>query len=385
MAKKRLDVLLFEKGLCPSRERAKTAIMEGIVYIAGQKAGKAGDMVDENAELEVRGNDNAFVSRGGKKIEKALNYFAIDPSGLTVMDVGASTGGFTDCLLRRGAEKVYSIDVGYGQLAWSLRQDPRVKCMERTNIRYVTPDMLEETPSLCVIDVSFISLKLVLPVVAGLLTEDGRVANLINKNFGEIPALDEDSMTNEDRALLKETSDAFDEIGALIEKHHQKNALVAAMRVVGDINKYISAEEPWKIKDDEARLGTVLHVAAQAGYDANHLLAPFLPHASQKVYEALGGSGVFSPLPRLEEVEDLDKPGFTYPIITGDYKLGETVHPWESERLVAGTPVPKPHPIFAKIPPEAVAEELTRFDTELAARKKAEAERFAAAQAELKQ
>lgn len=183
MAKKRLDVLLFEKGLCPSRERAKTAIMEGIVYIAGQKAGKAGDMVDENAELEVRGNENAFVSRGGKKIEKALDYFAIDPSGLVVMDVGASTGGFTDCLLRRGAVKVYSIDVGYGQLAWSLRQDPRVKCMERTNIRYVTPDMLEETPSLCVIDVSFISLRLVLPVVSGLLTEDGRVACLIKPQF----------------------------------------------------------------------------------------------------------------------------------------------------------------------------------------------------------
>ena len=183
MAKKRLDVLLFEKGLCPSRERAKTAIMEGIVYIAGQKAGKAGDMVDENAELEVRGNENAFVSRGGKKIEKALDYFAIDPSGLVVMDVGASTGGFTDCLLRRGAVKVYSIDVGYGQLAWSLRQDPRVKCMERTNIRYVTPDMLEETPSLCVIDVSFISLRLVLPVVSGLLSEDGRVACLIKPQF----------------------------------------------------------------------------------------------------------------------------------------------------------------------------------------------------------
>ena len=183
MAKKRLDVLLFEKGLCPSRERAKTAIMEGIVYVAGQKAGKAGDMVDENAALEVRDNGNAFVSRGGKKIEKALDYFAIDPAGLTVMDVGASTGGFTDCLLRRGAVKVYSIDVGYGQLAWSLRQDPRVKCMERTNIRYVTPDMLEETPSLCVIDVSFISLRLVLPVVAGLLTESGRVACLIKPQF----------------------------------------------------------------------------------------------------------------------------------------------------------------------------------------------------------
>ncbi len=160
MAKKRLDVLLFEKGLCPSRERAKTAIMEGIVYIAGQKAGKAGDMVDENAELEVRGNENAFVSRGGKKIEKALNYFNIDPTDLVVMDVGASTGGFTDCLLRRGARTVSS-----------------------TNIRYVTPDMLEETPSLCVIDVSFISLKLVLPVVSSLLTEDGHVANLIKPQF----------------------------------------------------------------------------------------------------------------------------------------------------------------------------------------------------------
>ncbi|MCI7125217.1 MAG: TlyA family RNA methyltransferase [Agathobaculum sp.] len=183
MAKKRLDVLLYEKGLCPSRERAKTAIMEGIVYIGGQKAGKAGDMVDENAALEVRDNGNNFVSRGGKKIEKALDYFAIDPVELVVMDVGASTGGFTDCLLRRGARKVYAIDVGYGQLAWSLRQDARVKCMERTNIRYVTPDMLEETPSLCVIDVSFISLRLVLPVVSGLLTDDGRVACLIKPQF----------------------------------------------------------------------------------------------------------------------------------------------------------------------------------------------------------
>ncbi len=189
-----------------------------------------------------------------------------------------------------------------------------------------------------------------------------------------------------------ETSDA-DFTWAEFVRHNNEELAASwgnlVNRVANLINKnfgeYISAEEPWKIKDDEARLGTVLHVAAQAVYDANHLLAPFLPHASQKVYEALGGSGVFSPLPRLEEVEDLDKPGFTYPIITGDYKLGETVHPWESERLVAGTPVPKPHPIFAKIPPEAVAEELTRFDTELAARKKAEAERFAAAQAELKQ
>lgn len=181
--KKRLDVLLFEKGLVPSRERAKTSIMAGLVYVNGQKADKAGETVPEDAAIEVRDTGKSFVSRGGHKIEKALDYFAIDPKGLVVMDVGASTGGFTDCLLRRGAQKVYSIDVGYGQLAWSLRQDPRVKCMERTNIRYVTPDMLEETPSLCVIDVSFISLRLVLPVVHGLLDEGGRVACLIKPQF----------------------------------------------------------------------------------------------------------------------------------------------------------------------------------------------------------
>ena len=183
MSKQRLDVVLFERGLTPSRERAKTTIMAGLVYVNGQKADKAGMTIPEDAEIEVRDMGKAFVSRGGHKIEKALDYFAIDPAGLVVMDVGASTGGFTDCLLRRGAAKVYSIDVGYGQLAWSLRQDARVVCMERTNIRYVTPEQLDETPSLCVIDVSFISLKLVLPVVANLLSEDGRVACLIKPQF----------------------------------------------------------------------------------------------------------------------------------------------------------------------------------------------------------
>ena len=205
----------------------------------------------------------------------------------------------------------------------------------------------------------------------------------MHKNFGEIPALDESKMTDEDRALLEETRTAFATVGDLIERHRQKNALTEAMRVVGDINKYISATEPWKIKDDPARLGTVLHVAAQAVSDANHLLAPFLPHSAQKVWEALGGTGVFSPLPRIEEVEDLDKPGFTYPIITGDYKLGETVHPWASEPIVPGTPVAKPAPIFAKIPKEAVEEELARFESELAARREAEAQRLAAERAKL--
>ena len=181
--KKRLDVLLFEKGMVPSRERAKAIIMSGIVYVNNQKADKAGMSIPEDAEIEIRGKTNSFVSRGGLKIEKALNYFQIDPKDLCVMDIGASTGGFTDCLLTRGARKVYSIDVGYGQLAWKLRQDPRVVCMERTNIRYVTPEQLEDVPDFAVIDVSFISLKLVLPVVANLLQEHGRVACLIKPQF----------------------------------------------------------------------------------------------------------------------------------------------------------------------------------------------------------
>lgn len=179
----RLDVFLTEKGLCESRQRAKLLIESGLVMQNGRIAAKPAATVAETDRIEIVGEALPYVSRGALKLEKAFEAFSLDAAGQTAIDVGASTGGFTDCLLRRGAEKVYSIDVGYGQLAWSLRQDPRVKCMERTNIRYVTPDMLEETPSLCVIDVSFISLKLVLPVVAGLLTEDGRVANLIKPQF----------------------------------------------------------------------------------------------------------------------------------------------------------------------------------------------------------
>ena len=182
--KKRLDVVLVEKGFAPSREKAKAIIMSGIVFVDNQKADKAGMSIPEDAAVEVRGKTNSFVSRGGLKIEKALKYFDINPDGLCCMDIGASTGGFTDCLLTKGARKVFSIDVGYGQLAWKLRQDPRVVCMERTNIRYVTPDMLDgEEPDLAVIDVSFISLKLVLPVVAQLLDEHGRIACLIKPQF----------------------------------------------------------------------------------------------------------------------------------------------------------------------------------------------------------
>ena len=215
MKKKRLDVLLFEKGMVPSRERAKAIIMSGIVYVNNQKADKAGMSIPEDAEIEIRGKTNSFVSRGGLKIEKALTYFQIDPKDLCAMDIGASTGGFTDCLLTLGARKVYSIDVGYGQLAWKLRQDPRVVCMERTNIRKVTPDMLDDVPEFAVIDVSFISLKLVLPVVAQLLNEHGRIACLIKPQFeagkGKVGK----------KGVVREPEIHLDVLNAFIENAHE--------------------------------------------------------------------------------------------------------------------------------------------------------------------
>ncbi|RBP99481.1 methionine--tRNA ligase [Bifidobacterium xylocopae] len=210
-----------------------------------------------------------------------------------------------------------------------------------------------------------------------------RVANLIHKNFGAIPEANEAKLDERDRALLEEASAAFGTVGSLIDRQRQKAALGEAMGLVGDINKYISATEPWKIKDDPERLAAVLHTAAQAVSDANHLLAPFLPHSAQKVWEALGGEGVFSPLPKVERVDDLDKPGFSYPIITGDYELGRTVHPWQSEPVRVGATVPKPVPIFAKIPKEAVQEELERFQAQLDERKAKARARYQAEQAKL--
>jgi methionyl-tRNA synthetase len=201
-----------------------------------------------------------------------------------------------------------------------------------------------------------------------------RVATLLFKNFGEIPATGKRAKIDAD--LLDETSTAFDTVGDLIEHHHQKAALNEAMRVVGEINKYISATEPWKLKEDRDRLTTVLNTAAQAVNDANLLLAPFLPHSSQKVHEALGGKGTIAPLPELKDVEDLDKQGFTYPIITGKYELGVNVAPWKRAEVVAGTPIAKPSPLFEKIAPEAVAEETERIEAEIAARQNAEKQRL---------
>ncbi len=183
MKKERLDLLLVEKGLCESRTKAQAVIMEGLVFVSGQRVDKPGTAVDASAEIELRGSVMPYVSRGGLKLEKALDFFRVDPTGFVCSDSGASTGGFTDCLLQKGARKVYAIDVGYGQLAWSIRNDPRVVVMERTNIRNVTPEDLGEQLDLSVVDVSFISLRLVLPVIRNLLGPGGQVVCLIKPQF----------------------------------------------------------------------------------------------------------------------------------------------------------------------------------------------------------
>ena len=181
--KERLDVLLVQRGHAASREKAKAVIMAGCVYVNGQKEDKAGSMFDCAAEIEVRGNTLRYVSRGGLKLEKAMKNFGVELEGKVCMDVGASTGGFTDCMLQNGAVKVYSVDVGHGQLDWKLRNDERVVCMEKTNIRYVTPEDIEEPVDFSSIDVSFISLTKVLLPVRNLLSQDGQIVCLIKPQF----------------------------------------------------------------------------------------------------------------------------------------------------------------------------------------------------------
>ena len=181
--KKRLDVLLTEQGYAENRTKAQAIIMSGIVYADGQKADKPGTAYEETVSIEVRGGACPYVSRGGLKLEKALRDFGVKPEGFVCSDSGASTGGFTDCLLQQGARKVFAIDVGYGQLDWKIRSDPRVVVMEKTNIRYVTPEQLGEPLDLSVVDVSFISLKIVLPAIRALLKPTGQVLCLIKPQF----------------------------------------------------------------------------------------------------------------------------------------------------------------------------------------------------------
>ena len=181
--KERLDILLVKKNLAPSREKAKAIIMSGNVFVDGQREDKAGASFAETCAIEVRGHALPYVSRGGLKLEKALQNFDVDVKGKVCTDVGASTGGFTDCMLQNGAVKVYAIDVGRGQLDWKLRQDERVVCMEKTNIRYVTPEDIGEPVEFSSVDVSFISLSKVLPAIHGYLRGQGQVVALIKPQF----------------------------------------------------------------------------------------------------------------------------------------------------------------------------------------------------------
>ena len=262
MSKIRLDVLLTEKGLLDSRERAKATIMSGQVFVNGQRVDKPGTSVPEDADIEIKGHTLEYVSRGGLKLEKALKYFDVSPKGKVCIDCGASTGGFTDCLLKGGAVKVYSIDVGYGQLAWSIRSDPRVVVMERTNIRNVTKQQVPDSPELGVIDVSFISLRIVLPVVRELLSETGEVLCLIKPQFeagrekvGKKGVVRELSTHIEVlESFIKNANDAgFGVLGLTFSpiKGPEGNIEYLGHLAVGRENGDISPEETAKMSHDE--------------------------------------------------------------------------------------------------------------------------------------
>jgi 23S rRNA (cytidine1920-2'-O)/16S rRNA (cytidine1409-2'-O)-methyltransferase len=182
--KERLDVVLVNRGIYASRERAKAAVMAGMVIVNGERMDKAGTKIPLNADIHIKGDVHPYVSRGGLKLERAIQEFQFDMNGKVVIDIGASTGGFTDCALQHGADHVYAVDVGYGQLAWSLRNDPRVTVMERTNFRYLKPsDLVGPLPDVAVMDVSFISIRLLFPVVQEILKPDGTLITLIKPQF----------------------------------------------------------------------------------------------------------------------------------------------------------------------------------------------------------
>ncbi|NMM61368.1 TlyA family RNA methyltransferase [Clostridium sp. P21] len=182
-AKERLDILLVKKGIFSSRERARASIMAGEIFVDDKRVDKCGEKVKESSNIEFKGEKLPFVSRGGLKLQKAVKNFNIELKDKTCLDIGASTGGFTDCMLQSGAKKVFSVDVGYGQFAWKLRIDPRVVCMERTNVRYLKPEDIGESSDFASIDVSFISLKKVIPAVLNLLNDDGKIMALIKPQF----------------------------------------------------------------------------------------------------------------------------------------------------------------------------------------------------------
>lgn len=265
--KKRLDVLLTEQGYVDSRSKAQAIIMSGLVYVDGQKADKAGVSYPETVTIEVRGTVCPYVSRGGLKLEKALRDFGVNPQGYVCSDSGASTGGFTDCLLQQGAKKVFAIDVGYGQLDWKIRSDERVVVMERTNIRYVTPEQLGEPLDLSVIDVSFISLKIVLPAVKNLLKPTGQVLCLIKPQFEAGKEKVGKKGVVRDPATHKEVLDQFVELANTLNFRILGLTFSPVKGPEGNIEflAHLSLDAPQGICPDTAAVVTQAHEALDRG------------------------------------------------------------------------------------------------------------------------
>lgn len=268
--KERLDLLLTERGLAETRSKAQAMIMAGLVYVDGQKVDKPGFSVEGLQNVEVRGTVCPYVSRGGLKLEKALRDFGVDVTGFVCSDSGASTGGFTDCLLQQGAAKVFAIDVGYGQLAWKLRSDPRVVCMERTNIRNLTPADLGEALDLSVIDVSFISLKLVLPVIDTLLKPDGQVLCLIKPQFEAGKEKVGKKGVVRDPAVHREVLEAFMDMAASVGFTLKNLTFSPVKGPEGNIEflAHLSKAPGEPVRPDAAELVRQAHSALDAGKES---------------------------------------------------------------------------------------------------------------------
>lgn len=276
MEKIRLDVLLVQRGLVESRERAKSSIMAGLVYVNGERADKAGSSFPADTEIELKDNPNPFVSRGGLKLDKAIRYFNIVLENKTAMDIGASTGGFTDCMLKNGAAKVIAIDVGYGQLAWQLRNDERVINMERTNIRCVTPEDIGVSVDIATIDVSFISLKKVLPVVRMLLDPGkGEVLCLIKPQF------------EAGRGMVGKRGVVRD-----IKIHRQVVEEVVTFAI--GIGFYLKGVTYSPVKGPEGNIEYLCHLSLADGADDFQEILSVITDAVRKSHEELNGNCVLN-------------------------------------------------------------------------------------------
>lgn len=264
--KERLDVMVVNRGLAASREKAKAIIMSGIVFVDGQREDKAGSMFDEKVIIEIKGATLKYVSRGGLKLEKAMSHFDVTLKDRVCMDVGSSTGGFTDCMLQNGAVKVYAVDVGHGQLDWKLRNDDRVVCMEKTNIRYVTPDQIDEPPAFVSIDVSFISLTKVLGPVKELMTSDGEIVCLIKPQF-------------------EAGREKVGKKGVVRDKNVHKEVIHMVMDFAKDIGFVLCNLEFSPIKGPEGNIEYLLHLSKDSEREAGVIDVDAVVEASHEMLD----------------------------------------------------------------------------------------------------